>query len=147
MGQRPWILCDMGLSLPRPTCEMSKSPPLKIWGHVVRVSLSMGGLGERDGCEQSTEESKLAINSWRNRKEGVQIILIRGLAALGNSYTELCPYFFLLCFRTCIQMWQVTGWIPRTSSPGTSIEKLIVWLRGLMTSLSLNEYAAESVLS
>ena len=36
------------------------------------------------GCEQSTEESKLAINSWRNGKEGVQIILIRGLAVLGS---------------------------------------------------------------
>ena len=36
--------------------------PLKIWGHVMRVSLSLGSLGERDGCEQSTEESKLAIN-------------------------------------------------------------------------------------
>jgi len=42
------------------------------------VIFSLGGLGECDGCEQSTEESKLAINSWRNGKEGVQIILIRG---------------------------------------------------------------------
>ena len=90
VGQRPWIPCDMG---PKdcPTCGMSKSPPLKIQGHVMRMSLSLGGLGERDSCEQSTEESKLAINSWRNGKEGVQIMLIRGLAVLGNSYTELCP--------------------------------------------------------
>ena len=55
VGQRPWIPCDMGLSL------------------------------LKDSCEQSTEESKLAINSWRNGKEGVQIMLIRGLAVLGNS--------------------------------------------------------------
>lgn len=87
VGQRPWIPCDMGLSLPKtcPMCGMSKSPPLKIWGYVMRMPLSLGGLGERDGCEQSTEESKLAINSWRNGKEGVQVILIRGLAVLGNS--------------------------------------------------------------
>jgi len=87
VGQRPWIPCDMGLSLPKtcPMCGMSKSPSLKIWGRVMRMSLSLGGLGERDGCEQSTEESKLAINSWRNGKEGVQVILIRGLAVLGNS--------------------------------------------------------------
>ena len=115
VGQRPWIPCDMGLSLPKtcPMCGMSKSPSLKIWGHVMRMSLSLGGLGERNGCEQSTEESKLAINSWRNGKEGVQVIF-KGVSGPREFVNRALPVirrivFFLLYFRTCIQMWKVTG--------------------------------------